>query len=83
MEDATLNNQHKLPISSDDLIKLLEDRKIKFDLITHKPLYTVNESKTFYESQCQNNELNCHIKNLYLRDKKKIIIYLCVSRIKL
>ena len=50
--------QNKLPISSDDLIKLLEDRKFKFDLITHKPLYTVNESKTFYGSQCENNELN-------------------------
>ena len=49
MENATLNNQNKLPISSDDLIKLLEDRKFKFDLITHKPLYTVNESKAFYE----------------------------------
>ena len=71
MEDATLNNQHRLPISSDNLIKLLEDRKIKFDLITHKPLYTVNESKAFYESQHEDNELNCHIKNLYLRDKKK------------
>ena len=71
MENATLNNQNKLPISSDDLIKLLEDRKFKFDLITHKPLYTVNESKAFYESQHEDNELNCHIKNLYLRDKKK------------
>ena len=45
MENATLNNQNKLPISSDDLIKLLEDRKFKFDLITHKPLYTVNDQK--------------------------------------
>ena len=71
MENATLNNQNKLPISSDDLIKLLEDKKFKFNLITHKPLYTVNESKTFYESQREDNELNCHIKNLYLRDKKK------------
>jgi len=71
VENATLNNQNKLPISSDDLIKLLEDRKFKFDLITHKPLYTVNESKAFYESQHEDNELNCHIKNLYLRDKKK------------
>ena len=83
MENATLNNQNKLPISSDDLIKLLEDRKFKFSLITHKPLYTVNESKAFYESQHEDNELNCHIKNLYLRDKKKIIIYLCASKIKL
>ena len=71
MENATLNYQNKLPISSDDLIKLLKDRKFKFDLITHKPLYTVNESKAFYESQHEDNELNCHIKNLYLRDKKK------------
>ena len=71
MENATLDNQNKLPISSDDLIKLLNDRSVKFDLYTHKPLYTVSESKIFYESQNQNYELNCHIKNLYLRDKKK------------
>ena len=71
MENATLNNQNKLPISSDDLIKLLNDRSVKFDLYTHKPIYTVSESKIFYESQNQNYELNCHIKNLYLRDKKK------------
>ncbi len=71
MENATHDNQNKLPISSDDLIKLLNDRSIKFDLYKHKPLYTVTESKIFYESQNQNYKLNCHIKNLYLRDKKK------------
>ena len=56
MEDATLNNQNKLPISSDDLIKLLNDSKIEFDLYSHKPLYTVKESKLFYESQYENYE---------------------------
>ena len=71
MEDATFNNQDKLPISSDDLVKLLNDSKIEFDLYSHKPLYTVKESKIFYESQYEYNEFNCHIKNLYLRDKKK------------
>ncbi len=71
MEDATFNNQDKLPISSDDLVKLLNDCEIEFDLYSHKPLYTVKESKIFYESQYENNGLNCHIKNLYLRDKKR------------
>ena len=71
MSKATLDYQHQLPITSDDLLTILKENQIDFKLYEHKPLNSVNESKTEQESIFPVNLNNVHIKNLYLRDKKK------------
>ena len=66
-----MNNRLKLPISSNQLLKQLDDWKIIYKHFTHKPLISVYESKLIQEKLFGNNKENGHIKNLYLRDKKK------------
>ena len=61
----------KLPISSNELLKQLDEWKIIYKHFTHEPLISVNESKLLQEKLFGNNKENGHIKNLYLRDKKK------------
>ena len=61
----------KLPISSKQLLKQLDEWKIIYKHFTHKPLISVNESKLIQEKIFGNNKENGHLKNLYLRDKKK------------
>ena len=73
MSKPTLDFQHQLPITSDDLLTILKENQIDFKLYEHKPLYSVNESKSEQESIFPINLNNIHIKNLYLRDKKKKI----------
>ena len=62
----------KLPISSKQLLKQLDEWNIVYKHFTHKPLISVNESKIIQEKLFGINKDNGHIKNLYLRDKKKI-----------
>ncbi len=66
-----MDHQLKLPISSNDLLKQLDEWKITYKHFTHEPLISVNESKLLQEKLFGNNKENGHIKNLYLRDKKK------------
>ena len=61
----------KLPISSNQLLKQLDEWKIIYKHFTHEPLISVYESKLIQEKLFGNNKENGHIKNLYLRDKKK------------
>ena len=61
----------KIPISSNELLKQLDEWKIIYRHFTHEPLISVNESKLLQEKLFGNNKENGHIKNLYLRDKKK------------
>ena len=61
----------KLPTSSIQLLKQLDKWKIIYKHFTHEPLISVNESKLLQEKLFGNNKENGHIKNLYLRDKKK------------
>ncbi len=61
----------KLPISSIQLLKQLDEWKITYKHFTHDPLMSVNESKLIQEKLFGSNKENGHIKNLYLRDKKK------------
>ena len=61
----------KLPISSNELLKQLDEWKIIYKHFTHKPLISVKEAKLIQEKIFGNNKENGHIKNLYLRDKKK------------
>ena len=63
--------EKKLPISSDNLSQLLKNDNIKFKLYEHKPLISVKESKSVQELIFPSNRYSVHIKNLYLRDKKK------------
>ena len=66
-----MDHYSKLPISSNELLKQLDEWKIIYKHFTHEPLISVNESKLIQEKLFGNNKENGHIKNLYLRDKKK------------
>ena len=66
-----MDNQLKLPISSNQLLKQLDEWKIIYKHFTHEPLISVRESKLIQEKLFGNQKENGHIKNLYLRDKKK------------
>ena len=66
-----MDNQLKLPISSNQLLKQLDEWKIIYKHFTHEPLISVRESKLIQEKLFGNHKENGHIKNLYLRDKKK------------
>ena len=70
MVKATLDFQHQLPITSDDILTILKENQIHFKLYEHKPLYSVNESKIEQLSIFPANTNSVHIKNLFLRDKK-------------
>ena len=71
MSHTTLSFNNQLPISSDDLLIALKDNQVDFKLYKHKPLSSVNESKIEQDSIFPINSNNVHIKNLFLRDKKK------------
>ena len=66
-----MDHHLKLPISSNQLLKQLDEWKIIYKHFTHEPLISVNESKLIQEKLFGNHKENGHIKNLYLRDKKK------------
>ena len=74
MNDNLNFSKKKLPISPDNLSRLLKNNNIKFKLYNHKPLYSVNASKIEQELIFPKDSNDVHIKNLFLRDKKKIII---------
>ena len=83
MVNATLHFQNNLPVSSDQSLDILNDLNIKFDLYNHKPLFTVEDTMKLTKLNFLKDQETGQIKNLYLRDKKKIIIYLSVNKIKL
>ena len=60
-----------LPVSSNQLIDLLNINNIEYKLYEHIPLFSVKESKFYQKTIFPNDKNSCHIKNLYLRDKKK------------
>ncbi len=69
--DASSLFQESLPTTSDNLLIKLEEWKIKFKLIQHIPLRTVEESKQFHNQSLIFDKTIAQIKNLYLRDHKK------------
>ena len=73
MVDASSKFQDSLPISSDELLKTLDQWNIKYNLFVHVPLRTVEDSKKvqgiFISSE-----------NGYLRDKKKKNILLVAQQ---
>ena len=71
MSKPTLSFQEQLPITSDKLLTILKENNVDFKLYQHKPLYSVNQSRIEQEFIFPINTNSVHIKNLYLRDKKK------------
>ena len=69
--DASSKYQDSLPISSDELIKLLDLWNIPYTRTDHDPLKTVAESKKIQHQFLSSKDGGGHIKNLYLRDNKK------------
>ena len=64
--DATSNFKDKLPTTPEKLITLLDRLEIAYVMYRHPPLRTVEDSKAH-----RDNMPGLHIKNLYLRDRKK------------
>ena len=69
--DASSKFQDSLPISSDDIIKLLDDWGIAYRRLDHAPVRTVEDAKQIQYQKMFSEQNGCHIKNLYLRDTKK------------
>lgn len=64
--DASSAYKDTLPTTPETLIARLADVGIAFTSHTHPPLRTVEDSKAF-----RGDMIGAHVKNLYLRDRKK------------
>ena len=66
--DASSAFKDSLPTTPEDLMAALGDAGIEFSVHEHPPLRTVEDSKAF-----RGDMEGTHVKNLYLRDRKKKI----------
>ena len=66
--DASSKYQDSLPISSDAIMKQLDDWGITYIRSDHVPLRTVADSKKVQGQFLSSEQGGGHIKNLYLRD---------------
>jgi len=80
MVDASSEFQNSLPISSDTLLETLKEWSISYNLFEHIPLKTVEDSKKVEGIFISTENGGGHIKNLYLRDKKKRNILLVAEQ---
>ena len=64
--DATSKFKDRLPTTPETLLTLLDSLQIAYVIHRHPPLRTVEDSKAH-----RNDMPGLHIKNLYLRDRKK------------
>lgn len=71
MQSDNLNLAVKLPVSSSELIIKLDEWRIVCKHFSHEPIMTVKESKSIQEKLFGKTKGKGHIKNLYLRDKRK------------
>ena len=69
--DASSQFQDTLPISSDALLEQLANWELSFDYWEHLPFRTVEDSKRVREVFLSAEDSGGHIKNLFLRNKKK------------
>ena len=69
--DASSAYQDSLPVHPDKLLDAIASLGISTTAFTHPPLRTVEDSKAFRDELLTTAEGGAHIKNLYLRDKKK------------
>ena len=80
MVDASSEFQNSLPISSDTLLETLKEWSISYNLFEHVPLRTVEDSKKVEGIFISTENGGGHVKNLYLRDKKKRNILLVAEQ---
>ena len=80
MVDASSEFQNSLPLSSDALLKTLKEWSIPYNLFEHVPLRTVEDSKKVEGIFTSTENGGGHVKNLYLRDKKKRNILLVAEQ---
>ena len=80
MVDASSEFQNSLPISSDTLLETLREWSISYNLFEHVPLKTVEDSKKVEGIFISTENGGGHVKNLYLRDKKKRNILLVAEQ---
>jgi len=69
--DASSRFQDCLPVTSDEMIAMLENWGIDYTRADHVPLRTVEDSKKVQDQFLPSEQGGGHIKNLYLRDNKK------------
>ena len=69
--DASSEFQESLPVHPEALIAYIDQLGMSYSSYTHPPLRTVADSKTAREGLLSAKEGGGHIKNLYLRDRKK------------
>ncbi len=72
LPDASSQFQDSLPIHPDAVISQLKALQIPINSFNHPPLNTVAESKRYRNNMLTKKRGGGHIKNLYLRDHKKI-----------
>jgi Ala-tRNA(Pro) deacylase len=80
MVDASSKFQDSLPVSSDALLETLKRWSISYKLFEHVPLRTVEDSKKLEGIFISTQNGGGHVKNLYLRDKKKKNILLVAEQ---
>ena len=69
--DASSRFQESLPVTSDQMIAMLDTWGIDYSRADHVPLRTVEDSKKVQDQFLPSEHGGGHIKNLYLRDNKK------------
>lgn len=60
-----------MPLTKDDIVRLLDDKKIKYEIVEHKAVYTIDEML-----ECGLPHPEQIAKNLFIRDDKKRRYYL-------
>jgi Ala-tRNA(Pro) deacylase len=78
--DATSKNQDSLPVSSDEIMVRLEQWGIQYQRFDHVALRTVDDAKKVESQFLSSGQGGGHIRNLYLRDKKKRNILLVAEQ---
>ncbi|SLN21475.1 Prolyl-tRNA editing protein ProX [Falsiruegeria litorea R37] len=69
--DASSAYQDTLPLSSDALLRQLDDWGLGYRLHSHVPLRTVEDAMSVEDQFAVAGETVLRVKNLYLRDRKK------------
>jgi len=78
--DAASKHQDTLPVSSDEIMARLEQWGIQYQRLEHVALRTVGDAKKVESQFLSSEQGGGHIKNLYLRDKKKRNILLVAEQ---
>ena len=55
-----------MALTKEDIVKILDDSKIKYEIVEHKPVYTIDEML-----ECNLPHPEQIAKNLFVRDDKK------------